>query len=193
MNKRLVILSFILFLFSFSLITSANSLWSNQFLNIYQDYQREYEQGDVITVIIEETANAVQSANTSTSQDSKVSAGPGLGILDFFRSFSLNYSDADNADGQTQRSGALKADITTQIIEIQGNGNLKIAGSKSIKINGEEQIINLTGIIRADDITLDNTVSSTKVAEASIEYEGKGDIAAKQRPGILSRLFNWLF
>lgn len=183
----------ILIIFSLSLIVNAdNSLWSDKAADIYQDRQ-EFKIGDIITVLIEESADAVQSANTSTSQESNVEAGPGLGIFEFIKAFSFDYSDEGSADGQTQRSGTLRADITTQITEILPSGNFRIVGTKKIKINGEEQIIKLTGIIRPEDISLSNTISSKKVAEASIEYEGKGPVAEKQKPGLLERIFNWLF
>lgn len=169
-----------------------NSLWSDEAAGKYED-RPDYQAGDIITVLIEEDANAVQSANTSTSQSSSIEAQAGTGLFNFIKAFGLGYSDQGSADGQTQRSGTLEADITTQVEEVLDNGNLRIIGSKKIKINGEEQIIKLSGIIRPEDIKLDNEVSSQKVADASIEYEGRGPVAEKQEPGLFEKVLNFFF
>jgi flagellar L-ring protein precursor FlgH len=172
--------------------TGNNSLWSNEAADMYED-RPEYEVGDIITVIINEDASAVQSANTNTSQSSSVEGEAGSGIFGFLKAFGLGYSDQGSAEGETQRTGTLEADITTQINEIMPNGNYQILGNKNIKINGEQQVIKLRGIIRAEDITLDNTISSQKVARADIEYEGQGVVADKQEPGIFKKVLNWFF
>ena len=190
--KYIVIFILILTITLPAAATGDNSLWSDEAADRYED-KPEYEKGDIITVIINEDANAVQSANTSTSQSSTVESEAGSGIFDFLKAFGFGYSDEGSAEGETQRSGALKADITTQITDIMSNGNYRIVGNKNIKINGEEQIIKLSGIIRPDDISLDNTVSSQKVADANIEYKGHGVVADKQEPGIFEKVLNWFF
>ncbi|NLM96451.1 MAG: flagellar basal body L-ring protein FlgH [Halanaerobiaceae bacterium] len=177
----------------FCFTVTATSLWDDGSADIYTAKKREYKEGDIVTVIIEEASNAVQSANTSTSQDSNVNAGTGIGIFDFLRGFGFSYSDQDNADGLTGRSGSISADLTTIVVNVQPGGNLEIEGTKTIKINGEEQIIKLSGIIRPDDINEDNTISSQKVADAKIEIDGKGVVAEKQRPNIFQRILNWIF
>ncbi|MGM0410876.1 MAG: flagellar basal body L-ring protein FlgH [Bacillota bacterium] len=169
-----------------------NSLWSDEAAGSYED-RPDYESGDIVTVVIEEDANAVQSANSSTSQSSSVEAEAGTGLFDFLKAFGFGYSDEGSADGETQRSGTLEADITTQVEEILDNGNIRIIGSKKIKINGEEQTIKLSGVVRPKDIDLGNEVSSQKVADASIEYEGQGPVADKQDPGIFEKILNFFF
>jgi flagellar L-ring protein precursor FlgH len=184
------------FLFIIILLVSASaaatSLWSDNSNDLYQDYP-DYEIGDIITVMIEENASAIQSANSDTSQSSEYSAEEGGGILDFIPFFDFNYSDSESADGQTQRSGTLQADITTEIVELTENGNLKIEGTKKVKINGEIQTIILEGLIRPQDINFDNEVSSKRVSNANIEYEGKGIVGDKQKSGLLTKVFNFIF
>jgi flagellar L-ring protein precursor FlgH len=170
----------------------AESLWNENSADLYHDYP-EYEVGDIITVVIEEDASAIQSANSDTSQNSSYNAEEGTGFLDFIPFFDFNYSDSETADGETQRSGTLEADITTQVAEITANGNLKIRGTKKVKINGEIQTIVLAGTIRPKDINFDNEVSSKRVSNANIEYEGEGTVGDKQQPGVLTRLFNFIF
>ncbi|PUU89139.1 MULTISPECIES: flagellar basal body L-ring protein FlgH [Halanaerobium] len=170
---------------------AAESLWSDNSKGLYQDYP-EYEMGDIITVVIEEDASAIQSANSDASQGSDYNA-EGSGFLDFLPFFDFSYSDSESADGQTQRSGTLEADITTEVVELRENGNLKIQGTKRVKINGEIQTIILEGVIRPQDINFDNEVSSKRVSNANIEYEGEGVVGDKQDPGVLTRLFNFIF
>lgn len=193
--KRLLFLFIFLLLivtFMSPQLKATNSLWSDEAAGTYED-RPNYEAGDIVTVVIEEDANAVQSANTSTSQSSSVEAQAGTGLFDFLKAFGFGYSDEGSADGQTQRSGTLEADITTQVEEIMDNGNIRIIGSKNIKINGEEQTIKLSGIVRPKDINLANEISSQKVADASIEYEGQGPVADKQEPGIFEKILNFFF
>ncbi len=189
---KYILLILLLFCLTTVIYAGGTSLWDEENGNLFSD-QQEYRKGDIIRVVINEDASAIQSANSSTSQDSDVGADTGTGILDFLLGFGFSYSDSGSADGETTRSGTLEANITTQITEVLDNGNLRIAGTKNIKINGEEQKIVLSGVIRPRDIELDNTISSKNVAEAKIEYEGEGPVAEKQRPGLLERLFNFIF
>ncbi|MGM0500165.1 MAG: flagellar basal body L-ring protein FlgH [Bacillota bacterium] len=190
-SKKTIIIFSLILIFS-SLSVSADSLWSDNSANIYQDFP-DYEVGDIITVVIEEDASAIQSANTGTSQDSNYNSEGGTNILDFLPFFDFSYSDSESADGQTQRSGTLEADITTKVIEIDENGNLEIEGRKQVKINGETQTIILSGVIRAEDVNFENEISSKRVASANVEYEGEGPIGDKQESGILTKLFNFIF
>lgn len=191
MQVKIVAIVLLIFLITIPVVAD-NSLWSDEAADMYKD-QPEYSVGDIITVIIEEEASAIQSANTNTSQSSEVGAEAGTGFLDFLTGFGFGYSDSGSSDGSTERSGTLEADITTQITDLLPSGNYRIIGNKRIEINGEEQIIKLSGIIRPEDIELDNTISSEKIASAEIEYEGKGVVADKQKPGFLERFFNWIF
>lgn len=190
--KLLIILGISLFFITTSALAST-SLWSDKAADIYQDEVTEYNIGDVITVIIEENADATQSANSSAGQKSSVDASAGTGMLDFITSFGMSYSDDETADGKTQRSGKIQADISTTVEKKYDNGNLGIVGTKRIKVNGEEQIIKLSGIIRPDDITEYYTISSKKIAEVDLEFEGKGIVGDKQKSGIIHRFLNWLF
>lgn len=89
----------------------------------------------------------------------------------------------------------LIASLTTQVVRVYPNGNLKIRGGKEVRVNNETQIIYVTGIIRPVDILADNTVDSNKVLNARISYTGKGAISDKQQPGWLMRTIDkvWPF
>lgn len=150
--------------------------------------------GDLVTVIIVEQAQARQTANTSTGKESQVQVGPGLGVLaDLIPLFGMGGGDSYSASGQTTRGGSLTAKITTKVIEVLPNDTLRIEGKQTIVINGEEQEIIIRGTVRTRDISPDNTILSPLVADAEISFEGSGIVADKNNPGILTRLFNWLF
>ena len=101
--------------------------------------------------------------------------------------------DSFTASGQTTRGGSLTAKVTTKVVEVLPNDTLRIEGRQSIVINGEEQEIILRGIVRSQDIAADNTVLSLFVADAEISFVGTGIVADKNDPGIITRIFNWLF
>ena len=189
---RINILLLIIMVMFMGMAAATNSLWSDDAVNFYRD-RDDYQLGDIVTVVIEEEASALQAANTDTSQSSSVEAEARPGIFGFLGSLLFGYSEEDSADGRTQRQGTFAAHISAEIVEIRDNGNVKIAGEKKITINEEDQTITLTGILRPEDIDLENKIPSERVANATIEYKGEGSIADKQRPGLFSRLFNWLF
>ena len=174
-----------------STVVGANSLWNDND-SIFADDLASKE-GDILTVLIEENATASQDASTDAAQDNSADIGAGTGFLDFIEAFGYEQSDSSSASGSTARSGNLSAEMTVQIIEVLENGNLKINGSKSVRINGEEQKIELTGIVRPQDITADNTIDSDYIANADISYDGQGAIADRQSQGIISRVLGWLF
>ena len=160
--------------------------------SMYAD-QTGFEVGDIVTIVVDEDAVAEQQASTDASQSSDVDVQAGTGILEFIDPFGFAGSESSSADGATTRSGSLSAEITVQVAEVLENGNLKIEGNKTVVINDEEQEMKLSGIIQPEDVDLDNTVTSTNVANLDVEYKGRGVIGDKQRQGILSRIFNWIF
>jgi len=95
--------------------------------------------------------------------------------------------------GSTTRGGSLTAKLTVTISEITPEGLLLVEGKQTIKVNNENQVLTVKGKIRPEDVSQSNTVYSTYVADAVIEYQGKGTLGDTQRPGILTRIFNWIF
>ncbi|MFW5901620.1 MAG: flagellar basal body L-ring protein FlgH [Thermodesulfobacteriota bacterium] len=163
--------------------------------------------GDILTVAIYEQASAEKEAETDAERSSSV----GLGIpklfgyeaaladknpnLDPSQVVSASTQNDFEGSGTTSREEQLTATLTTQVVERMGNGNLRIAGSKTVRVNNEDQIIRLSGIVRPADITADNVINSKHILDARIEYSGDGVISEKQRPGWLARLFDiaWPF
>ena len=142
--------------------------------------------GDTLTVQIVESATASGKAQTSTSRKSLLS-----GALDNFFGIDLkghNAISGKNAlsfegKGKTTQSDRFLTTITVQVVELLPGGNMKIEGKRDLTINNEHRYVILKGIVRPEDVSPDNVVLSTKVANAEVVYKGKGVIGRKQGPG----------
>ncbi len=166
---------------------------------------RAHHVGDIVTVVIREKASASKVSSTETAKDSGISASipTFFGFekvmqeknpnLDPANLIEANFKNNFKGSGKTTRKEDLLATLTTQVIKIYPNGNMKIRGGKSVVVNNENQIIYLTGIIRPYDISAANEVDSSKILNAQIAYTGKGIISDKQRPGWLTRIVDRLW
>jgi flagellar L-ring protein precursor FlgH len=153
--------------------------------------------GDILTIMLVERTNASKESSTSTARGSSVDTGlptfAGRPITSGGTPILNNeFSSESSFDGQadSSQSNRLDGSITVTVAERLPNGNLLVRGEKLITINQGEEFIRLQGIIRPVDIGPQNTVPSTKVADASITYSGRGTLAATNQPGWLSRFFN---
>ncbi|MBU1983838.1 flagellar basal body L-ring protein FlgH, partial [bacterium] len=161
------------------LVTMASSLWASPAPSMFAD-RIARNVGDVLTVRIVEntTATAIAGTNTKSEYKAGVDAG-GTGALDFIPLLGGDggAKSEHKGDGRTSRQGRLTGVVTAKIIEVYPNGNLRIEGQKSVIINGERQLTILTGVIRPEDITPDNTILSNMIADAEITFKGKGILA----------------
>ena len=151
--------------------------------------RRAQGQGDLLTVLISEAASVSANAQTRTAKGESASAN----LLQRDGEIQLANAGFDSkfsGGGQIQRSGTLLARLTVKIDSIDANGNFLVSGEQLITINNEKQHIRVSGIVRPDDVTGDNTVPSWRVSGANIELVGKGILARKQSPGILTRLLS---
>jgi flagellar L-ring protein precursor FlgH len=149
--------------------------------------------GDLVTILITEEATASSSAKTKADNKSEHGGGPGLGFLDFIKPFDISAENKYQGNGDTQRDGSLQAQITARITEVLHNGDFRLAGQRMVNINGEKQLIEITGICRARDIGSDNTIMSTYISDAQIAYNGSGLVTDASQPGVVTRILNWLF
>lgn len=195
-NSILVIaFSIILMTFMSESNVNAASLWTDQNASLYGNNPSSFEVGDLITVVIVEQAKATQEAKSSSDDKGSLSAGPGTGFLAKLLPESIGASWGNSSEGQgtTSRGGTLQGKITVQVTAVNPNGILVIEGRQVIKVNSEDQILKITGMIRSQDVTLDNITLSSNIANAVIEYQGNGNINNAQKPGILTRVFHWIF
>lgn len=203
-KSRSVVLGFLCLLAMAMPSASAASLWSDTgaAANLYEDH-KAHEVGDSLTIIINESSSASRDGKAnnskSTNADMNVEFGifgrltRALGISSPSATASSKNSDDFQAKGSIANSNNVKARMTAQVVEVKPNGNLVILGTQSIKQNGEEQKITVSGVVRADDVTPDNTVLSSFIGDAKIDIDGKGPISRKQRQGIITQLLNIFF
>jgi len=164
--------------------------------------------GDIVTVLIEETATSSQKATTDVGKDATLTMDwtalfgldRNLGINNFLGSgdpfdprVAASLARNTKGAGTTTREGKLSAKISAVVIQVFPNGNFAIEGRRSITVNNEEQIVVLRGIIRKMDIDFDNTISSRYIANASISYAGEGVVADEQRVGWLTRALTYVW
>lgn len=166
-----------------------------------------FEVGDIITVIVRESLNATTSASTNTKKKSDVKSEAAAAANPFLVGEQpngnniLNPGELPNWDiqaenetkntGDTRRKNTLTTSITCTVTEVFPNGNLKIAGDKQVTVNRDDSMVSVSGIIRTKDITPQNTIQSTQVADASVKVKGKGPLWNNQRRGIVTRVLDW--
>lgn len=152
--------------------------------------------GDIITILIDETSAASLTANTTLSKSDSNKVGLKT-FVDFFdrllKPIESSSSSSNSGKGSTDQTAKFSAKITGVVKEVRPNGVLVFEANKSMLINKELQTLKLTGMIRRDDITPENTVKSERVADAELNISGQGGIADRQRRGILTRILDWLF
>ena len=174
---------------------SAQDMRTNGFRSLFSD-EKANKLGDAITILVMESSEAANNAQTSAGRSSNI---------DFGLSGGLDQTALPNADigvgsdndfsgsGTTKSSGMVRTRLTATIDSVLANGNLFITGSRKISINGEEQLVKIQGIVRTADIASDNTVKSYNISNAEIIIEGSGMIDRMQSPGWVTKLFHWLF
>ena len=174
---------------------SAQSLWTDndgQMWSVFAD-RKAHNVGDILTIVISETTSLSAAKTNSNKKSGNQSLSAGTGIFGFLAAASASGSDSFKADGSATDTNRVKANLTVTVVEVQPNGNMVVEGTQSIWQNKDEHKITLRGIVRQDDVSSGNTVLSTQVADATVHFDGKGPLNAKQRQGILTQIFNILF
>jgi flagellar L-ring protein precursor FlgH len=157
---------------------------------------------DLVTVRVIESISGVGAADSNLDKNSSASAAvPNLfglesiypNAIDPTSVVSATASTTFKGSGQTTRSGELSAVITARVAEVLPNGDLALEGVREVEINGDRQIIVLTGVIRTADVGPGNVVPSTAIGQMRIRYFGKGLIKDNLNPGWLVRVLNKIF
>jgi len=156
------------------------SLYSDaQFQSLTAD-KRRFEIGEVLTVMVYENSSATSSADTGTNRDS--SAGMGINLPNWNKSAAATANNDFNGAGRTQRAGRVLAQITVLVREVLPNGDLRVGGEQLLEINGEKQTIRAEGRVRPRDVSEQNVVLSSRLAEAKLALVGDGVLGDAQRP-----------
>ena len=163
-------------------------------LRLFEDRRPRYI-GDVLTIQLNETLNASQSASSNTEKKSNLTAvlpkvkgvlGMAINGLDT----TASSDNAFNGTGATTSSGLFTGTITVTVIEVLPNGNLMVAGEKQIGIRQNSEILRFSGVVDPNLIQSGNVISSIQVSDARLDYRCGGNIEQAQIQGWLGRFFN---
>ena len=168
------------------------SLYRHQYsMTLFQD-RRAYRVGDMLTVVLSEETESSKKADTKYGKNSSVGfAAPSLGgkTIDELAA-SVDAQRAFDGSASSSQGNKLEGAITVTVHEVLPNGVLRISGEKWIRLNQGDEFIRLTGIVRVDDISRNNQVSSARIGDARITYSGRGTLADSNAAGWLSQFFN---
>ena len=170
---------------------SPNSLWRNGSRAFFKD-QRAHQVGDILTVTVNLNDKAVIANETQRSRENKEDSG----VDAFFgksklplqnsalpsRILTADSSASSDGKGSVNRSEALVTNVAGVVTQVLPNGNLVVEGKQEVRVNFEIRELIVAGIVRPEDIQSDNTIDSTKIAEARIAYGGRGQITDVQQP-----------
>jgi flagellar L-ring protein precursor FlgH len=177
------------------------SIYQAGFENNLFDDRKAYRVGDIITITLNERTQASKNAGSQIQKDS--SAEIGLTSL-FGGAVSAANPFSDNklslgaeyganrdtkGDSKAAQGNSLSGSITVTVAEVLPNGILAVRGEKWMTLNTGDELVRIAGLVRADDIATDNTVASTRIADARITYSGTGAFADASQPGWLDRFF----
>ena len=172
---------------------------ANTDMRLFED-QKANRVGDILTVRLAERTNASKASQTSVSKSTQATiANPVVMGRPITHNgdpvFGGSLSGENNFDGAgaSSQSNSLAGDITVTVVERLANGNLVIRGEKWVTLNQGREFIQLSGTIRPNDIEADNSLLSTRIANAQITYSSKGVMADANRMGLIARFFNSFF
>jgi len=182
--------------------STPGSLWQagNGRAYMFEDL-RASRVGDIVIVQIVEQHKGSKSASTDVDRKSTYDGSLGgsfFGLNNlaslFVDGVELNASTKNEFEGSgsTSREDTLTGTIAARVVEVLPNGDMRILGRREVTVNSEKQTMTLTGIIRRIDLDTSNTVLSSSIAEAIIEYSGLGVVDDVQRPGWAIRMFDWI-
>ena len=149
--------------------------------------------GDPLTIVLVERTAA--SKSSSSKLDSKGQGNitlPSTGALNLFSPTDATLSGGRgfNGQGQADQANSLSGEVSVTVAEVYPNGTMLVQGQKRVTLNRGDEFVQIKGIVRTADVSADNRVLSTRVADAQIAYTGKGDVARAGRQGWLSRFFS---
>ncbi|MBX3147622.1 MAG: flagellar basal body L-ring protein FlgH [Gemmatimonadales bacterium] len=151
--------------------------------------------GDLLTIVVDEATAASERVSTRASADRGQRAKLGIGIdpanrLGPAKDFSTGLESSSSDVGESGRRGQLTAVLTVRVLSIDANGIAAIEGSKNVVVDGRTQQVQLKGLVRAEDVSSRNLVSSSRIADAVITYNGK---KIGPRSGILGKILSILW
>ncbi len=180
----------------------AGSLYRQDYsLSLFDD-RKAHRVGDIITIVLNERTSSTKSSKVEISKESDTqfaedptgTAGTLLGTQPSWKNLSaltdIQHDRDFTGEGDADQSNSLTGNITVTVADVLPNGNLVVRGEKWMTLNRGDEYIRISGIIRPEDVTPDNTIASQKLANARIAYSGTGEVADSGAMGWASRFFN---
>lgn len=159
--------------------------------------RRDYREGDIITVLVDEQTLATASKGQSGSDDQKRNlgldiqppGGPAGASVGIDVTVGSKKSSSSNQQGQAKRDLRFRGEMTVRVVKVSPNGILEIKGARTVDVDKNRQQLTLTGFVRPEDVSRANTVESMRIADAQLLYKLEGDLG-KTRGGIIGRLIS---
>jgi flagellar L-ring protein precursor FlgH len=169
----------------------ANSLWRSGSRAFFKD-QRAAQVGDIVTIVVSMSDSAqLNNVTTLTRASSELAGAPGVGgitsrlgpaVPDPTKIINMNSTNTNAGNGQIQRNEAVTLRLAGVVTQVLPNANLVVVARQEFEVNSEMRVLQVTGVIRPQDIASDNTVLQDRMAEARIQYGGRGEMTALQTP-----------
>lgn len=179
--------------------TATGGIYSNRQSDAWFGRGRNYQVGDIITVLLNEQTQAARTQNSEVNRDAKNSLPSGVNtqlgkVSPFLNGIDVNNSAIDSkSKGSADQQASLVGSIAVTVVEILANGNLIVKGEKKLGLSEGTEVIQVSGIIRPEDVGPNSTVQSRRLANAQIAYRGSGDLANAARPGWGTRMLHSLW
>jgi flagellar L-ring protein FlgH len=187
---RSVTTCWLLYLFAGLGLVNGESLYSEEAYQSLVSDRKAYKVGDLLTVLVIETARAESRAGTGSEKNTGIRASAMDSISSHEAGLALGV--ASGGDAVTSRHGFISAQLAVRVISIDESGLLNVSGEQSIVINGEEQKIVISGSLRKEDVNKDNTIISSRLTNAHIEFSGDGVVNDAQDTSIFYKILQWL-
>jgi flagellar L-ring protein precursor FlgH len=183
---------------AFTAFSRADSLYPVESGTSLYGKIKGHKVGDVITVVIVESAKASQENLTQTEKDAVNSLGAGAGGFTGgftlpVTKFGVGTNKRHKGRGSSRKSGSFQTTMTAKVIQVLPNGNMLVKGARYMELNDEMETVEVEGEVRPEDISQENMILSTSVANARIRYKGRGPLTESSRPGLVTRILDWLW
>jgi len=175
--------------------TTEGSLWVGHGAqaNLFRDFKAR-DVNDIVTINVVETTDASATADASNKRDTTVEAGfeklfgAEKGIKELPSLVAGTSNSSFSGEGSTTRATTLTTTIAARVVEVFPNGNLLVEGVRELRLNNETQTVYITGVVRPEDISRTNRVSSSAIAQMEVRLQGRGTVSQPIKPGWLYRI-----
>jgi len=186
MNKPLALAALMLF----ASAAHAEDLYRDPSWSAMTSDRRASAVGDILTVNIFQAAEATNSAQNSSRKSTDFSGS--IEVPGFSKEAEIGFGGGYSGKGEVRRSERFISQMSLTVRAVLPNGDLVIGGDQWLLINGERTRIGVRGRVRVADIRSDNSVTSTRIADAEIDYNGRGFVSRSAKPGIITKIFSFL-